>query len=304
MTLSLKAWGLMALLALIWGASFLSIRIALDEMGPFWVVAHRVSWATALLWAVALATAQAPGSGARLWLAFAGMGLLNNILPFSLMAWGQLHVETGLTAILNAATAIWGVLLAALLLPDERLGAAKAMGVALGFAGVVTALGWGNLASFDPRTLGQVAIVGGTVSYGLAAVWARRRLQGVAPVTAATGMLTTSMVMAIPTAWAIEGPPAVALASETWLAIGYFAVVATALAYLIYYRLIALAGSGNTMLTTLLIAPVAIVLGAWVRGEALGLNAYAGFGLLALGLACIARAGARQKALALADAPR
>ena len=88
------------------------------------------------------------------------------------------------------------------------------------------------------------------------------------------------------------------------LAIGYFAVMATALAYLIYYRLIALAGSGNTMLTTLLIAPVAIVLGAWVRGESLGLNAYLGFALLALGLACIARAGAHQKALALADAPR
>ena len=212
------------------------------------------------------------------------MGLLNNVIPFSLMAWGQLHIETGLTSILNAATAIFGVIAAAVFLADERLTLRKAIGVSFGFAGVVTAIGIGALASFDIRSLGQLAVIAGTISYAIAGVWARKTLSGQPPQVAAAGMLAGASLFALPIALIVEGPISVSLDARTWAAIGYYAIIATAFAYLLYYRVLAMAGSGNLMLCTLLVAPVAIILGAVVLDEALPVQAYAGFALIAAGL--------------------
>ena len=122
------------------------------------------------------------------------------------------------------------------------------------------------------------------VSYALAGVWARKQLGGLRPQVAAAGMLTGSTLIMLPLAWVVEGPMTLALQPVTLIAIGYYALIATAGAYLLYYRVLGMAGSGNLMLVTLLIAPVAIVLGALVLGEDLNTNAYAGFALLALGL--------------------
>jgi drug/metabolite transporter (DMT)-like permease len=212
------------------------------------------------------------------------MGLLNNVIPFGLMAWGQLHIDSGLTSILNAATAIFGVLAAALFFADERISPRKAVGVLLGFAGVATAIGLENLAQFDIRSLAQLAVIGGTVSYALASVWARKTLSGQPPQVAAAGMVTGATLIMLPTAWVFEGPITLDLATPTLVAITYYALAATALAYLLYYRVLAMAGSGNLMLVTLLIAPVAIILGAVLLDEVLRPAAYAGFALLALGL--------------------
>ncbi|WP_299148926.1 DMT family transporter [uncultured Tateyamaria sp.] len=283
-TMTGRAWAEMLLLALIWGGSFLSIRIALDEVAPLTSVAHRTGWAMLVLWAVVIAMRLPIPRNPQIWVGFLGMGLLNNVIPFGLMAWGQLHIETGLTSILNAATAIFGVIAAALFFADERITPRKGIGVALGFFGVATAIGLENFRSFDLRSLAQLAIIAGTISYALAGVWARRMLGGLAPQVAAAGMLSGSTLITLPMAWIIDGPITLALQTDTMLAIGYYALIATAGAYLLYYRVLAMAGSGNLMLVTLLIAPVAITLGAVVRGETLSANAFAGFALLALGL--------------------
>jgi drug/metabolite transporter (DMT)-like permease len=283
-TISPRAWTELLILGLIWGGSFLSIHIALEEIGPLTAVAHRTVWAMLILWAyIALRRLPIP-TNPRIWGAFLVMGLMNNVIPFSLMAWGQLHIETGLTSILNAATAIFGVIAAAIFFADERLTLRKIIGVGLGFFGVATAIGLSALTQFDIRSLGQLAVIGGTISYALAGVWARKMLGGLAPQIAAAGMLTGSSLIMLPTAWLIEGPISLDLTPQTWAAIAYYAIIATAIAYLLYYRVLAMAGSGNLMLCTLLVAPVAIVLGAIVLGEALPLRAYTGFGLLALGL--------------------
>ena len=286
-SISLLAWGLLALLGLIWGGSFLSIRVALDEVGFLTSVAHRTGWAMILLWGYVWLRGLPVPMERRIWVGFLGMGLLNNAIPFSLMAWGQLTIETGLTSILNAATAIFGVLIAALFFADERLSARKVFGVTLGFFGVATAIGLEHLLAFDPRSLAQLAVIGGTISYAFAAVWAKKRLGGLAPEVAAAGMLSGATLIMLPAAWIIEGPITLALEPITWLAIGYYVVIATALAYLLYYRILAIAGSGNLMLVTLLVPPVAIVLGAVVLGEALHPRAYLGFLFLALGLAVL-----------------
>jgi len=283
-TISPRAWIEMGLLALIWGASFLAVRVALDEIGPLTSVAHRVFWAMLVLWSAVFLIRLPLPREPRIWAAFLVMGLLNNVIPFSLMAWGQLHIPSGLTSILNAATAIFGVLAAAIFLADERITPRKAVGVCLGFAGVTTAIGLENLKNFDIGSLAQLAVLGGAMSYAMASVWARKHFAGQPPQLAAAGMLTGATLIMLPLAWIIEGPLTLNLAPATLAAIAYYAVPATALAYLLYYRVLAMAGSSNLMLVTLLVAPVAILLGAWLRDETLRPAAYAGFVLLALGL--------------------
>lgn len=283
-TLSGRAWAELLLLALIWGGSFLSIRIALDEIGPLTSVAHRTGWAMLVLWAVVLVMRLPIPRSPRIWIGFLGMGLLNNVIPFGLMSWGQLYIETGLTSILNATTAIFAVLAAALFFADERITMRKGIGVALGFVGVATAIGLENFRNFNLQSLAQLAILAGTISYALAGVWARKFLGDLPAQVAAAGMLTGSTLITLPLAWWVEGPLTLALQPDTILAISYYALVATAGAYLLYYRVLAMAGSGNLLLVTLLIAPVAITLGALVRQETLSTNAFVGFALLALGL--------------------
>lgn len=283
-TLSTRALSEMILLGLIWGGSFLSIRVALDEVPVLTVVLHRVGWAALALWVVVWARGLAVPRGWRVWSAFLVMGALNNVIPFGLMTWGQLYIETGLTSILNATTAIFGVLVSALIFADERLTRRRALGVGLGFLGVVAAIGPGALAGFDPRSLAQLAVVGGALSYACAAAWAKRRLAGLSPQVAAAGMLTGSTALMLPVTLAVDGVPSLALAPVTWAAIAYYALIATAGAYLLYYRVLAMAGAAYLMVVTLIIPPVAIVLGALVLGEALPANAFLGLALLTAGL--------------------
>lgn len=283
-SISGRAWAELLLLGLIWGGSFLSVRIALNEVPVMTATLHRTGWAMLLLWVVVLVCRLPVPRSPRVWAAFLLMGLLNNVIPFGLMSWGQLHIETGLTSILNASTAIFGVIVAAIAFADERLTLRRALGVGLGFAGVATAIGLDNLARFDLRSTAQLAVLAGGFSYALASAWARACLGGLAPQVAAAGMLTGSTAMLLPAALIIDGPVAMDLQPVTWLAIAYYALIATAGAYLLYYRVLAMAGSGNLMLVTLLIPPVAILLGALVLGETLRPQAFAGFGLLALGL--------------------
>lgn len=274
----------MGLLALIWGASFLSIKVGLEELPFLTLVTHRVIWACLILWAYVLIRRLPVPGGWRIWGAFLVMGLLNNAIPFALMAWGQQFIETGLTSIFNAGTAIFGVLVAALLFSDERLTLRKAIGVLVAFFGVAVAIGLDSFRDFDIRSLAQLAVIGGTISYAFASAWARTTLMGLAPPVAAAGMLTGGTVILLPAALIIDGAPSLPSLPQTYIAVGYFAVFGTAFAYLLYYRVLAMVGTGNAMLVTLLIPPVAIVLGAVVLGERLSPQAFAGFALLALGL--------------------
>ena len=247
-------------------------------------VAHRVFWAALILWGYAILRGLSVPRTPRIWASFLMMGLLNNAIPFTLMAWGQLYIETGLTSIFNATTAIFGVVVAAIMFTDERLTLNRAIGVVIGFCGVVVAIGPENLLQFDIRSKAQVAVLLGTLSYAFAGSWARAKLSHLPPQIAAAGMLTGSSLVMVPLAIFLDGPPLLALQPSTLAAIAYFSIIATAGAYLLYYRVLAMAGSGNLMLCTLLIVPVAITLGAVVLDETLSPRALAGFAILAVGL--------------------
>lgn len=282
--ISSRAWGEIVLLAVIWGTSFLAIKLALGEVPVFTLVAYRVIFACAILWAYVLWRGLRVPRDAATWGALTVMGFLNNAIPFSLMAWGQQFIETGLTSIFNAATAVFGVLVAAAVFSDERLTGRRLAGVLIAFAGVSLAVGLDALRQFDIRSLAQLAVLGGALSYAFAGAWARARLRHLAPQVAAMGMLTGSSLVMLPLALIMDGTPSLPTLPVTYAAIAWFAVAGTALAYLLYYRVIAMAGSGNAMLVTLLIPPVAILLGWVVLGERLSAAAFAGFALLALGL--------------------
>lgn len=272
------------LLAGIWGASFLSIKLGLEDLPVLTLVAHRVFWAALVLWIYVGLRGFSVPRGVRTWGALLVMGVLNNVIPFGLMAWGQQFIETGLTSIFNAATAVFGVLVAAVVLADERLTARRLGGVIVSFAGVVWAIGPDALAGFDIRSLAQVAVLGGALSYALAAAWARSHLAALRPEVGAAGMLSGASLVIVPAAIFWDGGVILPHSAQGILAVAYFSLLGTAFAYLLYYRILAAAGSGNAMLVTLLIPPVAITLGWLVLGERLSPSVFAGFGLLAMGL--------------------
>jgi drug/metabolite transporter (DMT)-like permease len=180
-----------------------------------------------------------------------------------------------------------GVLLASVVFRDERLTRQRLAGVWVGFAGVTVVIGWQALTALDLTSVAQLALLAASFSYACAGSWARKTLGGLPPQVAAAGMLTGSSVLMIPAALLAEGLPELTHGAATWAALAYLAVVSTAGAYLLYYRLLGMAGAGNLSLVTLLVAPFAILLGALVLDEALPLRGYAGFALIAAGLLVI-----------------
>ncbi len=286
-TISPRAWFLMLMLAFIWGGSFLSNRVALDEIGVFTTVAFRVTGAMLVMWGVVAVRGHPVPRNLRIWAGFVAIGFSNTALPFSLIVWGQQHIASGLASILNASTAIFGVLVAALVFRDERLTLRKGAGVALGFLGVITAIGVETLERFDLTSAGQLAVIAAAMSYACAAALARVVLRGVRPEVAAAGMLTGSALVMLPAALLLEGVPTFGYAPQTWAALAYLAFFASAVAYLMYFAVLGMAGAGNLSLVTLMVAPVAIVLGAVVLGESLPRHAYGGFALLAAGMLMI-----------------
>ncbi len=289
------AWVLLGALALIWGTSFLSNRAALGGAGVLTVVSLRVLGGAALLWLWVVARRLPVPRDPRYLLRFLTMGALNNAIPFSLIVWGQKHIDSGLASILNASTAVFAVVIAAAVFADEKLTLNKALGVAIGFAGVVIAIGPDALAGFTPTSAGQLAVVGASIAYGFAGAYARRAIRGLSPEVAAAGMLTGATVWMLPAMLLVEGVPSFDWAAPVWAGIVWLAFGCSALAYLIYYRILALAGAGNLSLVTLLIPPVAILAGATVYGERLGWNALAGFAVLAAGLMLLNRAPAKPR---------
>lgn len=277
----------MAALALIWGGSFVANRQALTEVPVLSIVAVRVLGGAVALWLwIGLRGLPVP-RGARWLAACAGMGLFNNIIPFTLIVWGQTQIPSGLAGILNASTAVFGVLVAAVVFADERLTLPRLAGVALGLAGVVVAIGPAALAGFDLRSAAQLACLGAALSYAVSGAFGRVMLKGVRPEVSAAGMLTAAALVLVPLAGVVDGLPAAMPSAASWAALAYLALAASAVAYILFYAVLTLAGAGNLGLVTLLVAPVAIGLGAVIFGERLSAGAFAGFALIALGLAVL-----------------
>ena len=284
--MTLQAWVLLAALSVLWGGSFFFVEVALAGLGPLTVVLGRVGIAAVMLIAVVHTLGLRLPSSARDWRLLAGMAVLNNLLPFSLIAYGQLRVESGLASIYNATTPLFTVVLAHFFTRTEKLTPLKALGVALGIAGVAVLMGPDAVTQVDPVSLAQIAMLSAAVSYAAAGIYGRRLSHLPSPVAAA-GMLTASTVLLLPVAFTVETPLAYSPDWTVLAAVAGLALLSTAVAYLIYFRLLATVGATNLLLVTFLIPLSAIFLGAAFLHEKLAWNAFAGMALIFAGLASV-----------------
>ncbi len=285
-TMTAGVWGLLILLSVLWGGSFFFVELALDGLGPFTLVTGRVGLGALALLIFIYATGERMPRSAGLWGAFIVMGALNNLIPFSLIAWGQVHIESGLASILNATTPLFTVLLAHFLTQDERMTPGKFAGVLFGLVGVVVLIGPDALGGVGVNALAQIAILAASLSYGCAGIFGRR-FKGLSPAVAAAGMLTTSTIMVAPLALLVERPWTATPGIGALLAVVGLAVLCTAVAYLLYFRILALAGATNLLLVTFLIPVSALLLGVSLLGERPDWTAFAGMALIFVGLAAV-----------------
>ena len=284
-----RDWLILGSLALIWGGAFFFIGVAVRHVQPLTYVWLRLTIAAAAMWLFLRFKGQGLGLPAGAWGSIFLLALLNNAVPFALFGWGQTHIASGLASILNATTPIWGVVVAHFLTHDERMSPRKIAGVLLGFGGVAVMIGPSLLASLGSSAVAQLACVTASLSYALAAVWARRfRTMGVSPLSVTTGQLTAGAAMMLPVAMLVDHPWTHAFPPLTaWGAIVALALLCTAFGYVLYFRLIETSGATNALLVTLLVPPVAILLGGLFLGEHLAPQDFAGLVLIALGLAAI-----------------
>lgn len=270
-----RDWSLLAVLSILWGGSFFFNGAALRELPPLTLVFLRVALGAAIL--LPLLRMQGIGfpKGMHGWKPFVAIGLLNNVIPFALIVISQTFIPSGLASILNATTPLFAVMVMATA-GEEILQARRVAGVALGLAGVIILRGWG-IETKPGQGLGILLCLGGALSYGFAALAARRLLKDSPPLGTATFQLMASTVMMAIVAGAVEQPWKLPMPGvTTWFAVLGLAGLSTALAYIVFFQIIRRSGATNVMLVTLLIPVTAIFLGSLVLGEPVSMREIAG----------------------------
>lgn len=258
---------LLLFLSILWGGSFFFTGAVVHELPPFTIVLMRVALGAAFLLPVFMLRGGAWPRTLAGWWPFLGMGLLNNVIPFSLQVGAQLYVSSGVTSVLNATTPVFGVIVLAAF-GDERLIARRAAGVALGLVGVIVLRGLD--VDSAGQTIGILLGLGGALSYGFAGLWGRRKLSHVAPMTSATCQLVCSTVVMAILAGAIEQPWQLPFpGANAVLALIGLGAFSTSLGYIVFFTILQRSGATNTLLVTLLIPVTAILLGHFVLGEPL-----------------------------------
>jgi drug/metabolite transporter (DMT)-like permease len=284
-----REWTMLLVLSAIWGCSFFFTAVMLRELPPITSVFLRVGIGASVLVPVIYLLGYRLPAERRAWIAFFSMALTNNVIPFALIAWGQTHIASGLAAILNATTPLWTVLVAHVATSDEKISANRLAGVALGITGVAWMIGGDALRELGSNVAAQLAVILGAVFYAFSGVYAKRfDRMGIPPIVTSAGLLTASSAMMFILMIAADRPWTLMVPSmQVWGAALGIGVFATALAYILYFRILATAGATNLLLVTLLIPVGAILLGTLVLGERLETKHFIGMALIAAGLAAI-----------------
>jgi drug/metabolite transporter (DMT)-like permease len=286
-TMSGSDWLLLIVLSIVWGGSFFFAKVAVAELPPLTIVLARVVIAAAALHLLVIALGQRMPGDFALWRDFLLMGLLNNAIPFSLIFWGQKEIASGLASILNATTPLFTVLVAQAFTRDEKATPAKLVGVGLGLVGVALMIGLDLVSGFGTHLLSELAVLAAALSYAFAGVFGRR-FRGRPPLVVAAGQLTGSSVLILPLALLIDRPWLGASPSlGVWAALIGLALLSTALAYVIFFRILGRAGATNLLLVTFLIPVSALLLGVAFLAESFTVHQLIGMLLIGLGLAVI-----------------
>ena len=280
-------WAMLFGLSLVWGGSFFFVAIAVTELPPMTIALVRVGGAALILLLVLRVLGIKIPRSKSVWLAFLGMGLINNVIPFSLIFWAQTELASGVASILNAMTPIFTVIAAHFLTQDEQMSRGRIAGIVLGFAGVFILMGGGF--GIEGKLLPHLAILGAGVSYAFASIFGKRFARlGVPPLATATGQVCASTMILVPVVMMLDQPWTLPLPStQTVWALAGLTVLSTAFAYFLYFRILSTAGATNLALVTFIIPPSAILLGVMVLGEVLTWNQIAGMAVIGAGLAAI-----------------
>ena len=279
-------WGMLLLLGMIWGGSFFLNAVAMSELPVLTIVLGRVGIAALILLPLVRVRKVECPLGARLLGAFAIMGLFNNVLPFGLIVWAQGHVASGQAAILNATTPIFAAIMAHLITHDEKMSARQIAGILVGIGGVAVMMGEAVRQNEGGVLAAQCALLGASLSYGFVAAYGRRfRNLGVSPLVTTTGQVTMASLFLLPLVLVVDRPWMLPPPSaETILAVFAIAVICTAFAYGLYFRVLASAGATNLSLVTMLVPASAILLGILFLGERMQSHHLIGLGLIIGGL--------------------
>lgn len=285
-----REWLLLVLLSALWGISFYFFKVLITELPTLTIVLGRVGLAALLMNLLILLKGDSMPTSPRVWGAFLVMGLLNNVVPFILIVWSEIRISSGLAAILNATTPIFAVLAAHLATADEKLNWSKGVGVLFGFLGVVVLMGPSMLTNASRDQIpADLACLLAALILALAGIYGRR-FKGMPSLTVATGQVTASTLVLMPITLFLNQPWNLSSPSiHGWEALIGIAVLSTALAYVIYFRILATAGATNTMLVTFLVPISAILLGVVFLKEAFTAQTLGGMMLIGAGLAAIDR---------------
>jgi drug/metabolite transporter (DMT)-like permease len=280
---------LLLVLGTLWGSSYLFIKVGVGEVPPLTLVGGRLILSAVLLWILLLASGQPVPRRRAQWGTYAVVGLLSGLVPYTLVAWGEQYISSSLAALLQSTMPMFTVMLAHFLVPDERLTGIKIVGVVIGFVGVGILLLPDLRQGVRANVLGQLAIVGSSLSYAASTVFARSRMRGQPPLVSTTGQITMALVFTLPLSLLIDRPFDL---SPSWAALGAWiglAILGTVLAYILYYALIDRESATFVSTVTYIIPISGLILGALVLGEPLSLTFFVSLGLILVGVLLVRR---------------
>jgi len=288
--MTFRSLGLLLLLGSVWGASFLFIKVVVEETSPLALVQGRITFgALAVVAVMAFSHRRSVRMSPRLWAKVAGLAVLSNIVPFLLISWGEIHIESGTASVLNSTMPLFTALFAGLILVDERLTWLRLSGLLLGFLGVAVLTGGDIIDVTDSSVLGQMAVVGAAACYGAAAVYARILLRSEDPLDLCRLQLVIGSLILAPALFAVDGVPNYNLSLEAWLSLITLGVLGTGLAYMAFFWLLGAIGSVRTSLVTYIVPITGLTLGWAVLDESIGINSVVGCALIILGVTTVIR---------------
>ena len=280
-----KTWLLVILLGFIWGSSFLFTEILLNYINPILIVFLRVSLASIILIiSVFFFTNLKFNFSKEILLTFFTMGLLNNVIPFLLIAFAQETITGGLASILNANTSFFTIFLASLFLKDEKLTSYRLLGILIGIIGVVVIAGLENLSEFKNFNFGIVLMLFSCLSYSFAGIFAKTKLTNIHPTISATGMLSMSTIILFPFIIIYNGNELININSTVLYYSCMFAFICSVLAYFLYFKILETNGAGNLLICTIIIPPSSILLNAFFINEIIKIYELIGLIIITLGL--------------------
>lgn len=279
-----KDWLRIVALGFIWGSSFLYAEILLRYLNPLMIVFLRVGLAGLTLLVICLMKRHYIKLTGNDLVNIGVMGALNNVIPFSLIVWGQQTTTGGLASIINASTAFFSILLAALFIPQERLTWNRIAGVLIGVVGVAVAVGPANMLQVPENDIGKYLILLATISYAFAGVWAKLRMQNLPSLISATGMLVASALLMLPLLFLTDTFQVSPIDVYVFFLSFQFAVICSVFAYLLYFKILETTGAGNLLICTIIVPPSAILLEVLALDEVIGMRELVGLLIVTVGM--------------------